>query len=348
MVKAYGLNFRLWENRMNYIIMDLEWNQSSTGQEQVSKLLPFEIIEVGAIKLNSDRKMVDEFSELIKPQVYHEMHRVTRKLIHLQMEQLEQGRSFTEVMRQFREWCGDDYIFCTWGPLDLTELQRNIRYYDLEPLSDGPIKFLDVQKLFSIAYEDKKSRRTLEYAIDYLSIEKDIPFHRAFSDAYYTAKVLALLDEEVLGNYSFDVFHLPKDKESEIHVMFETYAKYISRAFPDKTQVLQDKTVMATKCYLCQKKLRRKIYWFSPNGKHYYSVSNCDKHGYMKAKIRIRKAEDGLVYVVKTEKFITEAEMETIRDKQDKIKQQRKGKKITKNRNHQNQNESVPAGSASS
>lgn len=321
---------------MNYVIMDLEWNQSSTGEEEVSKVLPFEIIEIGAIKLNDERKMISEFSELVKPQVYHEMHHITRKLIHLQMKQLEQGRSFAEVMEQFREWCGEDYIFCTWGPLDLTELQRNIRYYGLEPFSDGPIRFLDVQKLFSIAYEDRKSRRALEYAIDYLEIEKDIPFHRAFSDAYYTAKVLALMDEKVLVNYSFDVFHLPKDKESEIHVVFDTYAKYISRAFPDKVQALEDKTVMSTKCYLCHKSLRRKIRWFSPNGKHYYNVSCCDRHGYMKSKIRIRKAEDGGVYVVKTQKFITETEVETIRNKQTKAKEQRKSRKIIKNQNHQN------------
>ncbi|MBD5525914.1 MAG: exonuclease domain-containing protein [Lachnospiraceae bacterium] len=321
---------------MNYVIMDLEWNQSSTGEEEVSKILPFEIIEIGAIKLNDERRMISEFSELIKPQVYHEMHRITRKLIHLQMEQLEQGRSFKEVMEQFREWCGEDYIFCTWGPLDLTELQRNIRYYGMEPLSDGPIRFLDVQKLFSIAYEDRKSRRSLEYAIDYLNIEKDIPFHRAFSDAYYTAKVLALMDGKVLENYSFDVFHLPKNKESEIHVIFDTYAKYISRAFPDKAQALEDRTVTETKCYLCHRSLRRKIRWFSPNGKHYYCVSYCDRHGYMKSKIRIRKAENGTVYVVKTQKFITEAEIDNIRDKQTKARQQRKDKRMSKNQNHQN------------
>lgn len=140
---------------MNYIILDLEWNQSSTGLEEAVKTLPFEIVEIGAIKLNNERSMISEFSELVKPQVYHEMHRITRRLIHLQMEQLEKGRPFTEVMEEFREWCGEDYIFCTWGPLDLTELQRNIRYYKLEPLGDRPIKFLDVQKLFSIAYEDR-------------------------------------------------------------------------------------------------------------------------------------------------------------------------------------------------
>ncbi len=312
---------------MNYIVLDLEWNQSSTGKEEVSKVLPFEIIEIGAIKLNSDRKMTDEFSELIKPQVYHEMHHITRKLIHLQMEELEKGKSFVEIMEKFRVWCGQDYIFCTWGPLDLLELQRNIRYYQLEPLGEGPLAFLDVQKLFSIAYEDRKSRRTLEHAIDFLEIEKDIPFHRAFSDAYYTAKVLAQLDEDVLKNCSFDVFHLPKDRKSEVHVIFDTYAKYISRTFADKTEALADRTVIETKCYLCHKNLRKKIRWFSPNGKHYYSVSYCDKHGYMKAKIRIRKSEEDSVYVVKTEKFINQEEVEDIRNRQEKAKEQRKEKR---------------------
>ena len=315
---------------MNYIVMDLEWNQSSDGSEEVCKVLPFEIIEIGAIKLNSERKMVGEFSELIKPQVYHEMHHITGKLIHLEMDELEKGQPFVDIEEKFRQWCGEDYLFCTWGPLDLVELQRNIRYYGLEPLGDGPIAYLDVQKLFSIAYEDRKSRRTLEYAIDFLHIEKDIPFHRAFSDAYYTAKVLARMEESVLANVSFDVFHLPRTREDEIHIVFDTYAKYISRSFADKTEAMQDKTVIATKCYLCHRNLRKKIRWFSPNGKHYYSVSCCDKHGLMKAKIRIRKTEDDRVYVVKTEKFITPGEVQDIRGKQEKAREQRRERRIYK------------------
>ena len=264
------------------------------------------------------------FCELIKPQVYHEMHHITRKLIHLQMDQLEHGRPFAEVAEQFFDWCGEAPVFCTWGAMDLTELQRNLSYYGMQTLADGPFPFLDVQKLFSIGFEDRKSRRSLEYAIDYLKIEKDIPFHRAFSDAYYTAKVLALLDQEVLRNYSYDVFHIPKDKQSEIHVQFDTYAKYISRGFADKAQAMEDRTVSSTKCYLCRRSLRRKIRWFTPNGKHYYCVSYCDRHGYMKSKVRMRKSEDKMVYVVKTEKFITEAEVEAIRDKQKKSKDYKK------------------------
>lgn len=303
---------------MNYIILDLEWNQSSTGQEPEVATLPFEIIEIGAIKLNHERIMVSEFSQLIRPTVYHRMHRITSKLIHMRMEELERGKPFTQVVEDFLRWCGEDYIFCTWGPLDLTELQRNLRYYGMEPLARGPIAFLDVQKLFSIAYEDRKSRRALEWAVDYLEIEKDIPFHRAFSDAYYTAKVLAAIqDPEVLKNVSYDVFNPPSCREEEIKVQFDTYFKYISRTFPDKTAAMADREVSSSKCYLCHRNLRKKVKWFSPNGRHYYCVAFCEKHGFLKCKARIRKTEDGQVYVVKTSRFISPEDVAKLTERRD-------------------------------
>lgn len=319
---------------MNYIVLDLEWNQSNTGLEKEVSKLPFEIIEIGAIKLNDDGVMIGEFSELVKPQVYHEMHHITSKLIHMQMAELERGNPFPEVAQAFLDWCGEeDYIFCTWGSLDLLELQRNMRFYDMTPLSDAPMAFLDVQKLFSIAYEDRKSRRTLEYAIDFLKIEKDIPFHRAFSDAYYTAKVLAHInesDKDVLKNVSYDLFNPPKTREAEVKVQFDTYMKYISRVFADKKEAFADKEVISSKCYLCHCNLRKKIRWFTPNGRHYYCVAYCDKHGYLKAKIRVRKTEDGKVYVVKTTKFIPKEEVDRIAERREHAKELRKKHKQNK------------------
>lgn len=188
----------------------------------------------------------------------------------------------------------------------------------MTPLSRGPIAFLDVQKLFSIAYEDRKSRRALEWAVDYLEIKKDIPFHRAFSDAYYTARVLAAIrDLEVLKNVSYDVFNPPLCREEEIKVQFDTYFKYISRTFPDKTAALADREVSSSKCYLCRRNLRKKVKWFSPNGRHYYCVAYCDKHGFLKCKTRIRKTEDGKVYVVKTSRFISPEDMEKLVERRD-------------------------------
>lgn len=316
---------------MNYIVLDLEWNQSNTGKEPEVEVLPFEIIEIGAIKLNDTGVMVGEFSELIKPQVYQEMHHITSKLIHMKMQELERGESFPVAVKSFLEWCGEEeYIFCTWGCLDLLELQRNMKFYNMTSLSQAPIAFLDVQKLFSIAFEDRKQRRSLEYAIDFLHIEKDIPFHRAFSDAYYTAKVLGELMHnypKVLKNVSFDVFNPPRERKTEVKVQFDTYMKYISRTFPNKAEAFADKEVSSTKCYLCHRNLRKRIRWFGVNMKQYYAVAYCEKHGYLRGKIRVRKSDDGKVYVIKTTKFISEEEVAELEERLRHVKEVRKRRK---------------------
>ena len=204
----------------------------------------------------------------------------------------------------------------------------------------GDISTLNYKKSIAIVGGRAASitgRKTAAKIAMDLGIEKDIPFHRAFSDAYYTARVLACLEKDVLENYSIDTYILPANRQEEIHVMFHDYMKYISREFPDKQKALEDREVISTKCYLCHKNLRKKIRWFSPNGKHYYSVSFCPIHGHMKSKIRVRKSESDGVYIVKTSKFISEEESQKILQKRDQAKEHRKLKKNTaklKDQNH--------------
>lgn len=302
--------------------MDLEWNQNSVAKKDRNLEKPvFEIIEIGAVKLNQEYEIEDRFSQLIKPQIYHTMHKFTADLIHLQMKELNKGKSFPIVMKEFLEWCGEDYIFATWGPLDLLELQRNMKYYNLEPLSENPIKFYDVQKLFSLGSIKEKTRKTLEFAIDYFNFEKDIPFHRAFSDAYYTAKVFKeVANPDILKFVSFDTYNIPRSRKEEIKITFPGYFKYISRGFNSKNEVIKDKEVSSTKCYLCHKNLKKKIKWHSPNNKHYYSIAYCDVHGYIKYKVRMRKSEDKKYYAIKTSKFITEEKMRKLQEEWKKEK----------------------------
>ncbi len=312
---------------MNYIILDLEWNQSSTV-EGANPAIPFEIIEIGAIKLNEDKVMVDEFSALVKPQVYKTMHYMTGKLVHIKMAELKREQPFEDVMNNFLEWCGEDYMFCTWGPLDLMELQRNMIYYGFKPFMDGPLPFYDVQKLYAFEFEGGKERRSLETAVDNLQLEKDIPFHRAFSDAYYTAKVFALINkEETLARLSYDTFIAPKDKQSEVHKQFDNYDKYITRTFATKESMMADREVKSVNCYLCDKPSKKLTKLFTPSGKYFLGVSLCEEHGYLKTKIRVRKTEDERYFAVKTRKLISEEEAEQILVRYEKLKEDKHQKK---------------------
>ncbi|MDR2043846.1 MAG: exonuclease domain-containing protein [Clostridium sp.] len=312
---------------MNYIVFDLEWNQG--GAEEEVPGLPFEVIEIGAVKLNSGLMMTDGFSQLVRPQAYHQLHPVTGRLLPIQMEELERGKLFPQVMREFLEWCGEEeYRFCTWGSMDLTEMQRNMKFYGMETLAEGPIPYLDVQKLFGLAYEPDTEKRSLEYAIDFLKVKKEVSFHRAYSDAYYTAEVLSSMGgKEVLGNLSYDIFHPPISKAGEIKIQSGHSMKYISRLFADKAEALADREVVSSKCHLCHRNLRKKVKWFTMNGRHYDCVAYCEKHGYLKGKIRICWYDGGKVYIVKTTKFITQEEAGVIAQRRNRAQERnQKGK----------------------
>lgn len=315
---------------MNYIVFDLEWNQAADLKTRRENELIFEIIEIGAVKLNEKREQIDSFHELIKPQVFHTMNQITGQLIHLKMEQLEGCRSFPEAAAAFVKWCGQDFIFCTWGNLDLMELQRNMDYYKMTPLSEKTIRYYDVQKLFSIAFEDKKSRRTLQYAVDFLNIKKDVEFHRAYADAYYTAKVVqSIHNDRVFENYSFDTYRLPRNKSEEIKVCFRDYAKYISREFPDKISAMDDKEVLSSRCFLCGAKTKKKIAWFTNNGKNYYTIVSCARHGAIKGKIRLRRSirNRSKIYVVKTMRQASSDVVSDIAGKKKQLRENRKEKR---------------------
>ena len=291
---------------MNYIVFDLEWNQCPEGKRFERPDLPFEIVEIGAIKLNSKKAEISRFHEYIRPCVYTRLHFRTKEIIHINNQVLQEADSFPVVYERFRTWCGEDAAFCTWGSLDLLELQRNIRFHKLTSFLPFPLKFYDIQKIFSLALEDGKSRRTLEYAVDLLGIEKDIAFHEAFSDAYYTARVMRCLPGDVLSSYySIDYFRIPQKKSEEFTCTFPTYTKYVSRKYASKSALMKDKTVLSRNCCLCGKSTDLKINWFQSASKSYLSLSHCPRHGWMKGKIRIKKAEDKSGYFcVKTLKLI--------------------------------------------
>lgn len=312
---------------MNYIVLDLEWNQSSKGKDGENKFLPFEIIEIGAVKLDSEMNVISEFCQVIRPQVYTELHYKIKEITHLNMDVLSSGKTFTEVFTSFLEWCGDDFMICTWGSMDVTELQRNMKYYNL-PLFKTPVYYYDIQKIFSIVYEDRKTRRSLEWAIDYFNISKDESFHRALSDAYYTAKIMQLINsEDITKNYSIDCFQKPKDKSEQIYVVYETYSKFISREFENKTDILKDRRINSTVCYKCGKKVKKKIRWFSDNAKTYYCLACCNEHGWLKGKIRLRKSDDDMIYAIKTLKLTDDEGASLIRQRQADIRKKRREKR---------------------
>ncbi len=314
---------------MNYIVLDLEWNQCPAGKAKEVKKLPFEIIEIGAVRLDNSRQIVDQFHEIVKPQVYKSLHFRTREIVQVRAIDFDGARKFPEVAADFFSWCqkGDgEPVYCTWGPADLTELQRNLSFYHLSAPFPFPLLYYDIQKIFSIVYEDRKSRRSLEYAVDFLQIPKEIQFHSALSDARYTSMIMQKLEnDQIRENSSVDYFHLPQTRKEEIYLHYRTYDKFISKLFPSREKAMEDPVVTAVRCPICSKAAQKRIRWFSAGSHNQLALSYCPKHGYIKGKIRLRQNAGGKTYVIRTIKLISREDAGQIYER----------KKSQKTKNHQ-------------
>lgn len=299
---------------MNYIVFDLEWNQCPTGKQDENKRLPFEIIEIGAVKLGGKKEYIDSFRALIRPKVYRQLHFQTRKVIGIRMEQLiREGIPFPEAAEKFLKWCGEDIRFCTWGTQDLLELQQNLDFYGSLDLLPGPIIYEDVQKLFAITYETRKIRRALGYAVEYLDLPEDGAFHVAKEDAAYTARILQKIPDEIIQkDYSIDVWQNPKSREEEIRLHYDTYEKYVTREFESRDALLEAPEAVAVRCFICGRNAKRVIPLFADGGRRYTAVGCCREHGYVKIKLRVREAADGCFYGIKTTRMVTDTEVAAV------------------------------------
>ncbi len=311
---------------MNYIVMDLEWNQSPDGKAHAQENVPFEVIQIGAVKLNEGFEVISEFNRYISPRIYQRLHRKVEEIIGITTQELKAaGDDFEYVIADFFEWCGENFIFCTWGGTDLIELQRNMQYYHIQIDFPKPFLFYDMQKLYSLCFSDGKTRCTLQSAIEELGVDVHGHYHSAEYDAKYTAKIMQRLDfDKVKRFYSVDTFRIPASKKEEIYLNFGTYGKYVSRGFGSRESATLDREVRACRCYICNKSMKRIIKWFGTNAKTYYGLFACEEHGLIKGRFKIKSTDTNKYYVIRILKCTDEAGAELIRERKNREQEHRR------------------------
>ncbi len=177
---------------MHYVVIDLEWNQPlshrSAPFRRVGDRLMFELIQIGAVKLDDKRRMVGSFSQLITPEQYLKLHPRIRRITGITQEDLAGVPGFREAMERFLDWCGPDCVLLTWGKDDISVLQQNLDFFKLD--WEMP-PFYDLQRLYSSLQTERGHKTGLKAAMECYGIMEsdDHPFHNAVDDAYYTALV---------------------------------------------------------------------------------------------------------------------------------------------------------------
>ena len=175
---------------MHYIVFDLEFNQDPDSLMIPQGKYPFEIIQIGAVKLDGDFNRVATFSRLVKPTIYSRISEFITELTGITTDSLKSEQTFSQVYKEFLEFVNEpEIVLCIWGMADIKELIRNASYHKLDEKL-LPNRYINIQPLASAYFGlPKKKTLGLKYCVETLNIDISYAFHDALNDALYTAEV---------------------------------------------------------------------------------------------------------------------------------------------------------------
>ena len=283
---------------MDYIVLDMEWNQPWPGSPSSKKVLPVairgEIIQIGAVRVTQDREVADEFQVMVRPKYYRRLNRRVSKLTGIKESRLrDEGISFPDAMEQFRTWCGEDVIFLTWGFDDITILRENLRLFGLS--EDWTDRWFNAQMIFNAQTDGSSSQKALKTAMEIFGIEATRPAHDALGDAYHTALICARLD---LAKGTAEYAQALKSHENGFHgaELPGCVARKVYHDYSDKKAALNAMAGEENVCPICGKRMLGSR-WFAQPGHRYMDLATCPEHGKFLIRVRLSLQQDGLIRV---------------------------------------------------
>lgn len=178
---------------MNYIVLDMEWNQPFNMKSMVKRpvMLHGEIVQIGAVKLDENYHILDTFKIMVSPKHYTKMHKKVSKLTRITTEELQYGFPFPIAFKHFRKWCGDDFAFLTWGPDDIEILRDNMILHEMNP--EWIPGTYNIQVIFDDQISKERRQVSLSDAMERIG-EPALDAHDALNDARNTVCVCLHLD----------------------------------------------------------------------------------------------------------------------------------------------------------
>ena len=167
-------------SQRNLVLFDLEWNigyQPHTfNYHGVEQTLRGEIIEIGAVKIDEDGRVLDTFSIHLRPRIFRKLQHHIAKVTGLKQADLDRGEPIVQGLRRFMQWCGPDAEFAEWGMDDVPVLKQNLFLCNLD--ESRPTVWYDLQQIFLREHPRKEGEgMTLESVVTRLGLPMERPFH---------------------------------------------------------------------------------------------------------------------------------------------------------------------------
>lgn len=177
---------------MNYILLDLEWNNA-----YYKKIHGFvnEIVEFGAIKLDDNFNKIDSFNVIVRSALTKNLSNRFKELTGITNETMRDGVDFKTALESYKNWAGENIITLTWSDSDLYVLYDNCLYFT-DSFKNACIgNYADLQKIFHKFLvkmgTPEKNQMSLSNAAERLKIDiNEQSLHHAVDDSFISAMIL--------------------------------------------------------------------------------------------------------------------------------------------------------------
>lgn len=216
-------------DKTNYVIIDLEWNSTFSRKRKRSIN---EVIEIGAVKLDSELNPIDTFESLVRTSVGKWINGRVKQLTNLKMKDLKSEDQFNDVMSRFRKWVGrNPTVILTWSTSDIYVLMDNFEYFSGTIEVPFLHRYADLQRYVQDRLCDDSSRQLgLVDAAKRLGIGVDDSIHhRALYDSMISAKCLQktfspeaferctqVCDKDFYGRLTFKPYYITNPRNPDI------------------------------------------------------------------------------------------------------------------------------------
>lgn len=283
---------------MQFIVLDLEWNQPWPGSPSAKKVLPSpirgEIIQIGAVRLSEQGEISDEYQTLIRPAYYQKMNRKIASLTGIKDSLLrEKGKPFVEAVQEFRRWCGEDFAFLTWGFDDVTILRENLALWKLD--AAWCERWYNAQLIFNTQTDGSSGQKSLKAAMEMMGIAPSRPAHDALGDAYHTALICSRL-QLLAGIEAYE--KTAKAHENGFHGLElpGCLRRSVSHGYENKQQALKAMGGAENFCPVCGGPMSCGV-WYAQPGKRFMAMAACEADGEFLLRVRLVEDADGTLRV---------------------------------------------------
>lgn len=192
-----------------YVVLDLEMcNVVGEAREQLGT--GQELIQIGAVLLDSEYNIIDHFDTLVKPE-YGKIDEKIEKLTNISQKDVEKAPTTYEALKRLSDWIPEDSTLVTWSENDTIQIDDELYYKDITipKLYHYIEEYIDCQVLFSNKMHTSRKYQLVE-AVTIANVDYDENIHNAYTDAYNTALLFKKLQTE--EHFTISPYYMTKDQ----------------------------------------------------------------------------------------------------------------------------------------